>query len=253
MTGTSTPPRLPGILEDLKGQCLRILPVLFVIYVPVGAVLFGLFLVWAFTDVPIRVLTRDPLSVVESALLRIQERPNLGLHDLAELAVPHYAGIVSNLGIILWCSTGAVCFLVYTSTRCLTGPLYPPRFFLWSGLITALLLADDFFLLHERALPLAFSIDEKYIFAVYGLCTALYLVAYRATLLQTDYLLLVIAFVLFGSSLVVDIVPYRIMPQPHFFEDGGKFAGIAGWTGYYVRTGFHQLRAGLVSAGAKEA
>jgi hypothetical protein len=204
------------------------LPPFLAAYVPVLAVLAALMLMWALGDVAIRDLTRDPLSVAESRILALETAHGIVV-PVEERAVRFYYGLLTNLGVLLWCAAASVCLF--------TAWLRPaaPRglFFVCAGALTAILLLDDLFLLHERFLPIYFGLDERWLFGCYGLLLLAYLAAWRRVLLSGPWLVLLVALGGFGMSLALDIVPFRV-PQPHFFEDGAKFGGIAGWCVFHV-------------------
>lgn len=234
----------------LRQQARRLLPVFALIYVPVTTILLSMFLFWFFTGMDTALLTRDPLAIVETELLKIQQTPNLQLYDLAKLNIPLYAGLISNLGILLWTAAAAVSAFAWWMTRNATAPRVPATCLLGGACLSALLMADDFFLLHERWGPVYLGLDEKVVFAAYGLALLAYLFRWRSALLQTDFLLLAAALVGFAVSLSVDAIPdviFYAIPQSHFFEDGAKFAGIAAWTGYHVHTAGQALRAGIAT------
>lgn len=206
-----------------------------------GGVLGGLFCVWAFTEIQIADLTRDPLAVVETALLAVQRDPAYGLHALANLRVPFYAGALSNVGILLWASAAAVTLFaaLMLRKRPPTGARHAGMFTCF-GLLTSALMLDDLFLLHERAFPIHFGLDERWLFAAYGLLLLALLAGFAREILMTEFLVLFAAFAFFGGSLFVDVIPVAL-PQPHFFEDGSKFLGILCWTVWAWRTAYQQL------------
>lgn len=204
-------------------------------------VLGGLFLVWALTDIRLADLTRDPLAVLETALLEVQRDPEFGLHALARLEVPFYAGAVSNLGILFWAAGAAVCFFVPTLGRISRGSAeFPVGLFLTFGLLTVALMLDDLFLLHERALPLHLGLDERWLMATYALLLIGIFGVYHRAILRSEFVLLGLSFLFFATSLAVDLLP-RFLPQPHFFEDGSKLVGIVCWTTWVWRTARHAL------------
>ena len=78
-----------------------------------------------------------------------------------------FAGILSNLGILFWACTMAICLFAYaalTDKKSRTA-----RLILYSGLFTGWLMLDDLFLFHDRIFPDFLGIDEKITFGVYGL------------------------------------------------------------------------------------
>ena len=84
-------------------------------------------------------------------------------------------------------------------------------------------------------MPLYLGIGEKAVFAVYGLVALVWVALGHRQLRDSAYLVLMVAGVCLAGSLIIDQIPLPI-PQVHFFEDGGKFAGIMGWAAYFVVT-----------------
>ena len=151
--------------------------------------------------------------------------------DMAAIAKVHpLTGVVSNAGVLLWCAAAAICFFSSSLLR-QQGAQAEARFLLWSGLLTTLLLVDDFFMVHEYLAPVHFRLNEKVVLASYFCVTAVYLVRHRHQILQTGYHLLAAALVLFGGSVLLDLA------DAHgwwvLVEDGCKLLGIASWFGYH--------------------
>ncbi|MBI2435352.1 MAG: hypothetical protein HYV26_21050 [Candidatus Hydrogenedentes bacterium] len=233
----------PFTPHALASQWRRLMPLLCLLYVPTLAVLLLLFGYWFFTRNDVSLLTRDPLAVVETELLKIQQHPEMGIHALGELKLPLFTGFVSNLGVLLWASVVTACLLGWWISRANVTPRYSPRYLGSAGLISLLLLADDLFLLHERVLSQWFGLDEKVLFGAYALALATHLLVFSADVLRSDFLLLGLAFLFLAGSLSVDLLPVSL-PQPHFFEDGAKFTGILSWAGYHWHTVRQQLSPG---------
>jgi hypothetical protein len=94
-------------------------------------------------------------SVLLATTLAIHWRKGVALGDLtrdpaAISGGPVDTGLLSNMGMLFWASTVAVCFFTATfvARRAATGPT--GRFLYTSGLLTLLLLMDDLVQLHER-------------------------------------------------------------------------------------------------------
>ncbi len=62
-----------------------------------------------------------------------------------------------------------------------------------------------------------------------------YVVRFRKLILQTDFIFLILAFALFGLSIVIDLLELKISI---LFEDGSKLFGIVSWFGYFAITCF---------------
>jgi hypothetical protein len=146
--------------------------------------------------------------------------------------MPVYTGFLSNMGMLFWSSTVAVCFFTATfvARRAATRPT--GRFLYASGLLTLFLLMDDLFQLHERVFPLSLGIPEPIVFLGYLSVTFVYLVRFRGVILESDYLLLGLALGFFGLSVAVDVFTEG---ELYLWEDGAKFVGIVTWLAYFVR------------------
>ena len=116
------------------------------------------------------------------------------------------------------------------------------RFLLSGGLLTGLLLADDFFELHEIVFPSYLQIPEHLTYAFYGVLVCALLVIFLKFILQTDYVILGVAFVFLGGSMLSDAFQPHVEPLLGEWrilaEDGLKFLGITAWFGYFSRSCF---------------
>lgn len=163
--------------------------------------------------------------------------------DLAAVYGAHpFEGMLSNIGVLLWCTTAAVCIFSFIVSNSRRRGAY---FLLWSGIITAVLLIDDLFQLHEAILPWYFNIPEGAVYGVYILLISGYLAWFWREIIKTDYNYLVIACMLLGFSVVCDM----ILPQEgiaYLIEDGFKIFGIVTWFFYYTRTCYKEFSEGPV-------
>lgn len=158
--------------------------------------------------------TRDPSAIA-------------GVHPLA--------GFLSNLGILLWCATAAVCF--FASLVLAREPKRDARaaFLLVAGTFTTVLLFDDFFQLHERLLPIYLGLSEHLLYAIYVVLTLVMVVGFRRLILSTDYRYLAVALFLFVVSLVADVFIAEMTLERYLLEDGAKFVAIVSWFSYFGR------------------
>lgn len=150
-----------------------------------------------------------------------------------------FTGVASNLGALLWSAAATICLFSWAVLRHRAGQAEFSRFILCSGLVTTLLMLDDFFLLHEHMFPRYLGVNEKLVYLGYMGVVLAWLVVFRKQILKTDYLLLLLALGLFALSVFVDAIQYRLEPLignwRMLLEDGGKFLGIVGWLGYFFR------------------
>lgn len=153
--------------------------------------------------------------------------------DIAATAgVPFYTGFFSQVGFILWIATATLCiFSSHISSKSQGNDRFKKFLFL-SGLFSLLLCFDDMFLLHEQVFPQFFGISEKGVYATYGILVVFLLVKFYLVILKTDYVLLAMAFIFFGLSIVVDLIHIPIL-NSYILEDGFKMFGIVSWFFYF--------------------
>lgn len=196
-------------LPDLKG--------LVVLYLPVLALLFVVVIAARYSHTSVSSLTRDMAAIAH-------------VHPLI--------GVVSNVGILLWCATAAICLFGRSLLR-EQGLHAEASFLLWAGLLTAMLLVDDLFMIHEYIAPVHFHVNEKVVLAVHACIAAAYLLRHRRLILTANYQLLAAAIGLFTASILVDITDAHGWWS--LAEDGFKVLGIASWFGYHAGRARHWL------------
>lgn len=206
-------PTVRGRLVGLPG--LRGLSLL---YLPVLALLF------------VTVISARALHIPVASLTR----------DMAALAHVHpLIGVVSNVGILLWCATAAIC-LFSRDLLLRQGRPVEARFLLWAGVLTVVLLLDDLFMIHEYLAPVHFHVNEKAILACHACGAAAYVLSHRRLILAENYQLLGAAIVLFAASVLVDVSDAHGWLS-NLAEDGFKILGIASWLGYHAGKARHWL------------
>ena len=184
--------------------------------------------------------TTAALSVV--VLLGIEsgvDLDNFTQDPTAIMHAPFYLGFFSNLGILLWCTSAAFCFLASALVGGRNNELMR-RFLISSGLITSMLMFDDFLLLHEEVFPVFLHVSETSVLLVYINLIMIYLIVFWRLILRTEYLLLGFAFGFVGASKAVAFVPMPI-PEDSFLEDAVKLFGIVSWFMYYTRLCFFEI------------
>ncbi|SDR86598.1 hypothetical protein SAMN05216421_0473 [Halopseudomonas xinjiangensis] len=145
-----------------------------------------------------------------------------------------YIGFLSQVGIFFWSTTATLCLFVAlvipgrAQTRRIRG------FFVAAGALTLMLGLDDVFLLHEHLFPFL-GVNELVVLGVYGLCTVAFLLYFHKIILNSEFLLLTMALVFFGASVVIDVLDIEWI-DPYLLEDGAKLIGLVSWTGYFFRT-----------------
>ena len=194
----------------------------------------GAFALSTALQIPFKNLTRDPASAVGG---------------------PFYSGYLSQLGGMLWCATAAISLF---SAAILRGPAsrrdagnneratereHLARL-LWSaGLLSAVMFVDDIFMVHDGLLPALTGRGERVVMALLAVSMAAVLWHNRLIIRRTNWTGLAMALVAFGVSIAVDRLGLGVPESArHLAEDGAKFAGIAGWCGYYIGISLSTVR-----------
>jgi hypothetical protein len=177
--------------------------------------------------------------------LRFQVSMATMTRDVANIAKVHpLSGILSNLGVILWCVGASICAFAAIILRNVK-PRDTFWFLLSSSLLSAFLLLDDFFLFHEYLAPRHLSLNEKIVITALGIAVSAYLIKFRRFILRTNFSALVLALGFLTTSVVIDVILERWFLQLghwiYFFEDGAKWIGIVFWCIYYVHTSYKLL------------
>jgi len=162
--------------------------------------------------------------------------------DISTIAqINPFSGILSNLGIFLWCIAASTCFFAAILLRDIKQAKYC-SFLFSSALLSAYLMLDDAFLLHEDFVPKYFGINEKVVFVILGIAVLLYLKSFMSVIVKTKYGTLLLAFAFLSLSVVIDgiLEPWlvRLGHWEYLIEDGAKWLGIVSWCIYYVNTSF---------------
>lgn len=202
------------IAQNLRAQIWRSRKLILLLYVPT---VIGILVVAAVnrgTHIPYSEFMRDTTSLA---------------------GVAPWTGIVSNLGVLLWCAAATLCFAGAYLARQRQDFF---RFLLASGCLTLVLMLDDFFVVHE-SLRDYLAFPEEATYSLYLLCFAGYLFYFGRLILRTEYLLFVVSLFLLGISLGIDIfqepIQQSLGSSYYLIEDGFKFAGIVGWFGYFLQ------------------
>jgi hypothetical protein len=196
-----------------------------VVFLPSTAILAAVAFAAIYKHVPVGVLTRDIADVCN---------------------VHPFTGILSHLGVLLWCSSAATCLfssMILRQRQFITNS----RFLLFSSLLTLILLFDDLFLFHEILAQIYLGLHENTVYVMHVSATIIYLIAFRRVIADTEYFILSIALGFFAISLILDAISAPLDPWFYLAEDGSKFLGIANWCAYFVETSFGYVAAAPTS------
>ncbi len=185
------------------------------------------------------------------ALIAVVSRLKPGLEmayftrDITAIAdIPFYAGLVSQLGLILWSACAAVCLFTSFLLGLQKRHLPARRFLFQAGILTLALLLDDVYLFHDSVFTEYLHIRQRYVFLAYFVLVVGFLLLNRQVILASEYWILGLSFLLFATSLFFDNAHlYKLAPfdalitksRSTILEDAPKLAGIATWLLYFTK------------------
>lgn len=192
------------------------------------------------------------------AFLAVSLRVSLPMvtRDITAIAGLHpLAGALSSLGILLWCAAAVACAFAAVVLGG-SGRAEEARFLAASAVLSAYLMFDDLFGLHEDLAARYLGFDENLVFAVLGIGVAAYFFAFRRVILTTSLDVLVAAVGFLAASVAVDVFLesslWRLGQWNYFVEDGLKWMGVAAWACYYVFTALAFTKRACLSETAAE-
>jgi hypothetical protein len=165
-----------------------------------------------------------------------------------DIAVIHDAhpltGALSMFGVLLWCAAACASLTAGLAARDVATRV---RLFLFgSAALSAWLMLDDGFMIHEMIAPVHLHVGEVWVIAGLGMACAAWLACFRRVIAATRFGMLVLAFALLGASLAADLVLGRWLAVGEatgfLLEDGAKWLGIVCWFTYHLRTAVAILR-----------
>ncbi len=191
-----------------------------------------------------------PAIAILSTMVAVSVFYNVPMHkltcDISCIADIHpFSGVLSNLGILLWCVAASTCAFAAMTIRS-AGDRKNYLFLLFSALLSAYLLFDDFFMFHEVMARWCFGLNEKVIFVLLGIAVFIYIVSFRKVILQTNFIILLLAVAFLSLSVIVDAIfePWlsRLGDWEYLIEDGAKWLGIVFWCSYYIDSSFQFVK-----------
>jgi hypothetical protein len=183
-------------------------------------VLLATYKAHTYYGLPITTLTRDPSAVAN---------------------VPWYVGAVSHIGVLHWCAAAAVSMLAGLLLWQQRAGLRQIAFFASAAGISAVLMFDDLYMLHEAVGPQVFSVGEKVFLAIDAAMLGLFLLVFAREILRRDWVILAGAFGFFGLSIVVDQLTGHDSDLAILAEDGTKLVGAAMWLTFFTATAIRML------------
>jgi hypothetical protein len=184
------------------------------------------------------VTTLVPFSFVSLIFtLKTNLSPSILTKDTAVIGdIPFYAGLFSNIGVLLWCTSVVICLFSYIILKQDAKVNKVASFLLLSGLLTFLLLLDDFFLLHESFFPIYFGIKSHVTFTIYIALVLSLFIRYIKIIKKTEFFILLSSIAFFSLSIISDVLTdNNILNISLVLEDMFKLLGITCWLTYFAR------------------
>lgn len=183
----------------------------------IGAgVVVGVFILARLLRMPFRILLQDPAFIHESSAA---------------------VGFLSNLGIVTWTVGAAVALFASAVLSSSAGNASHEYRSLLAvlGCLTALMMFDDLYMIHDRIVPRLTGWDGPLMSALYAIASLAIGLHWRHLLARGSWRLGLAAVFWLGVSAVVDS---NRVPVPFGWklaiEDGAKFLGIVVWTAWIV-------------------
>ncbi len=173
-------------------------------------------------------------------------------------------GLMSNIGVLIWCAAAAVCGFCGATLRGVPGKADLSTFLLILGGFNAWLGMDDLLVLHEEAAEALFGFESRHVgegllFLAYGVIVAIGYAKFRAIIWRSDIVLLAAAAASFGISIALDVVlqlnlgGYNIFleavlsqswggPVADISEELLKLNGVLLWFIYLYRMSYRSTR-----------
>ncbi len=220
------------ILKDALKQIYSSRRLLFYVYTPIAILLLG-------------------FSLLASLVPEFKVRDIL--KDVAAIGdLPFYSGAISQLGLLMWSATTALCFFTFFALRKIDSSRKETlNFLLFAGFLSGYLTLDDTYMLHEVFFPnylIIIPLVDKVVILLVGIAMLSFLYFNRREILRNEYGLLFLALMLFGFSVTLDAVPsrfyediYALEKIEYILEDGAKFAAIITWYAFFAQYCYQQF------------
>ncbi len=164
--------------------------------------------------------------------------PILVLRDPVQACdFPTAVGMISNLGILMWCSATAIC--LFSSISGLIIHRKSRQLICLGGCFSAVLCLDDLFLLHDR------HVGEDFIHFMYAFLAIFLIFRFYKLILGYEPMAFLLSTIFLGLSIFIDTVQDDVFIgylTTQFYEEGFKFIGIACWLFFWSKSSIIALR-----------
>jgi hypothetical protein len=148
--------------------------------------------------------------------------------------VSPFIGIISNVGIALWCATVAI--TLFTILIVTTGRIEESKmkFLKYSLFLNTFMFLDDALMFHEYVFPRVLGIRETMFYIFYASFVLFLLLRFYKVILSEQFILMFLGLTGFALSVFFDKFEDLISFQ-QTFEDFFKFLGIAFWCSFFIK------------------
>lgn len=164
---------------------------------------------------------------------------------MAALDAHPLLGVFSNIGILAWCAGATVALLSAWLLARAGAPREVVRFHVFGGGFTALLMVDDFFLIHDDLAQRYLNLSQEPVYALYAGIFATYLWTSRRELLARNPALLVLAVGLLGFMAGADVLNASRYKLVSLAMSGSKLLGIVTWAAFFTLAARRDLESHL--------
>ncbi len=150
---------------------------------------------------------------------------------------PTAVGMISNLGVLMWCSATVV--NLFPSISGLVIHKKWRQLLYLGGFFSGVLCIDDLFLLHDR------HVGEYFIYCTYSFLALLLILRFYKLILRSDPIAFLLSIFFLGLSVVVDSLHGHLLisyQTTQLYEEGFKFVGIACWLFFWWKASFRALK-----------
>jgi hypothetical protein len=184
-------------------------------------------------------------ALVIAVVVRKGLPPAIANRDMAQIGNLHpLVGVVSNLGVLLWAAAAAICGLTAWVLVRARAPRAEIRFFAAAACLTAYIVVDDVFMLHEMLLPAYLGMSERHAVGLVAGGSLLFVATSFRQIRATRYGLLVMAVALLTTAVLIDRYDHRFdevfiahgwdVAWRLVMEGAPKWLGIACWFAYFA-------------------
>ncbi len=151
-----------------------------------------------------------------------------------------YYGFISNIGLVFWIGTAAVCLVVGLAFWLVSGADRFTRFAISAGCLSGWIGLDDMFLVHEKVMP-KLGVPQELVMVIYLVLAALYVAVSWRFIFAQRWWILVLGAAALGLSMFVDQFFHSVDAGIVYLEDSAKFFGIMCWSTFHLLATFEHL------------